>query len=62
MRRVNALHERQAEDSGDLVADAGSTVSPATTSPPRACPVRFPGILRGAREITRVIGEAAGGG
>lgn len=108
VRRVNALYERQAEDSGDLVADAGSTVSPAgarytwaqylpcdayerahpdyctgpgrdrtalhrdddplhfclapTTSTPRACPVRSPGILRIAREITRVIGEDAGAG
>ncbi|MFI9615152.1 SGNH/GDSL hydrolase family protein [Streptomyces sp. NPDC052023] len=29
-----------------------------TTSTPRPCPVRSPGILRIAREITRVIGEA----
>jgi hypothetical protein len=106
VRRVNALYERQAAASGDLVADAGRTVSPAgarrtwvqylpctayehehpgyctqpgrdrtalhldtdylhfclapTTSTPRPCPVRSPGILRIAREVTRVIGERVG--
>ncbi|MCT9075894.1 hypothetical protein [Streptomyces fulvoviolaceus] len=30
-----------------------------TTSTPKPCPVRSPGILRVAREITRVIGEGA---
>ncbi|MGW0818586.1 SGNH/GDSL hydrolase family protein [Streptomyces viridiviolaceus] len=106
VRRVNALYERQAAASGDLVADAGRAVSPAsaryawtrylpctayerahpdyctdpargrtalhrgddhlhfclapTTSTPRPCPVRSPGILRIAREITRVVGERAG--
>lgn len=30
-----------------------------TTSTPRPCPVRSPGVLRIAREITRVVGEAA---
>ncbi|MGW0841615.1 SGNH/GDSL hydrolase family protein [Streptomyces sp. NPDC002787] len=30
VRRVNALYERQAKASGDLVADAGRTVSPAS--------------------------------
>ncbi|KES04019.1 hypothetical protein BU52_27460 [Streptomyces toyocaensis] len=101
VRRVNALYERRAAGSGDLVADAGRTVSPAgarytwaqylpcdayerahpdyctqpggdrtalhrdddylhfclapTTSTPKPCPVRSPGILRFAREITRVI-------
>ncbi|GEC05476.1 hypothetical protein SSP24_31310 [Streptomyces spinoverrucosus] len=30
-----------------------------TTSTPKPCPVRSPGILRIAREITRVVGEAA---
>ncbi|EFE71183.1 SGNH/GDSL hydrolase family protein [Streptomyces viridosporus] len=103
VRRVNALYEERAAASGDLVADAGRTVSPAgaryswtqylpcdaherahpdyctqpghgrtalhrdddylhfclapTTSEPKPCPVRSPGILRMAREITRVIGE-----
>ncbi|GGT28526.1 SGNH/GDSL hydrolase family protein [Streptomyces chromofuscus] len=33
-----------------------------TTSTPKPCPVRSPGILRIAREITRVVGEAAGAG
>ncbi|MFI5673308.1 SGNH/GDSL hydrolase family protein [Streptomyces cellulosae] len=107
IRRVNALYAKQATASGDLVADAGRTVSPAgarqtwvqylpctayehehpgyctqpdrdrtalhldtdilhfclapTTSTPRPCPVRSPGILRIAREVTRVIGERVGG-
>ncbi|WP_405995524.1 SGNH/GDSL hydrolase family protein [Streptomyces sp. NBC_00986] len=102
VRNVNALYESQARTAGDLVADAGSTVSRAgarytwtqylpctayerahpdyctqpgngrtalhldsdylhfclapTTSTPRPCPVPSPGILRIAREITRVIG------
>ncbi|GAB2887912.1 hypothetical protein GCM10027074_65350 [Streptomyces deserti] len=101
VRRVNAVYEKQAAASGDLVADAGKAVSPAsarytwaqylpctayerahpdyctqpgrgrtalhrdddylhfclapTTSRPKPCPVRSPGILRIAREITRVI-------
>ncbi|MHC3469986.1 SGNH/GDSL hydrolase family protein [Streptomyces sp. 7R007] len=105
VRRVNELYEKQAAASGDLVADAGGTVSPAgarytwqqylpctayehehtgyctdpgrdrtalhldadylhfclapTTSTPKPCPVRSPGILRIAREITRVVGEAS---
>jgi hypothetical protein len=104
VRRVNALYEKQAEASGDLVADAGRAVSPAsgrytwtqylpctsyerahdgyctqpergrtalhhdqdllhfclapTTSKPRPCPVRSPGVTRMAREITRAIAEA----
>ncbi|WP_309058519.1 SGNH/GDSL hydrolase family protein [Streptomyces sp.] len=103
VRLVNALYEERAAASGDLVADAGRTVSPPgaryawtqylpcdayerahpghctqpgrdrtalhrdddhlhfclapTTSRPKPCPVRSPGILRMAREITRVIGE-----
>ena len=103
VRWVNGLYAKQAAASGDLVADAGRTVSPAgarqtwvqhlpctsyerehpdyctdpgrdrtalhidkdylhfclvpTTSTPRPCPVRSPGILRMAREITRVIAE-----
>lgn len=103
VRRVNALYERQADASGDLVADAGGAVSPAsarytwaqylpctpyerehpayctqsdrartalhrdddylhfclapTTSEPKPCPVRSPGILRMAREISRTVGE-----
>ncbi|MER5216434.1 SGNH/GDSL hydrolase family protein [Streptomyces sp. NPDC002838] len=103
VRRVNELYEERAAASGDLVADAGRTVSAAgarytwvqhlpctdyehdhpdyctqpdrdrtalhldddylhfclapTTSTPKPCPVRSPGILRIAREITRVIGE-----
>lgn len=102
VRHVNALYESQARSAGDIVADAGSTVSRAgarytwtqylpctayerahpdyctqpgngrtalhldtdplhfclapTTSTPRPCPVPSPGILRIAREITRVIG------
>lgn len=102
VRAVNALYESAARSTGDLVADAGKTVSPATarytwtqylpctayerahpdyctqpgngrtalhldtdylhfclaptTSTPRPCPVPSPGILRIAREITRVIG------
>ncbi|MCX4703446.1 SGNH/GDSL hydrolase family protein [Streptomyces sp. NBC_01373] len=105
IRRVNSLYEEQAAAAGDLVADAGKTVSPAgarqtwvqylpctayehdhpdyctqpgrdrtalhldkdylhfclapTTATPKPCPVRSPGILRIAREITRVIGERA---
>ncbi|WP_405876043.1 SGNH/GDSL hydrolase family protein [Streptomyces sp. NBC_00005] len=103
VRRVNEMYEQQAAASGDLVADAGATVSPAgarytwtqylpctsyehehpddctqpdrdrtalhtgkdylhfclapTTSTPKPCPVRSPGILRITREITRVIAE-----
>ncbi|AZQ39615.1 SGNH/GDSL hydrolase family protein [Streptomyces cyaneochromogenes] len=103
VRRVNALYEKQAAASGDLVADAGKTLSAAgaryswvqylpctayerehaeyctqpgrdrtalhrdddylhfclapTTSTPKPCPVRSPGILRIALEITRVIRE-----
>ena len=105
VRNVNALYESQARSAGDLVADAGRTVSPPdarytwtqylpctayerahpdyctqpgngrtalhldtdylhfclapTTSTPRPCPVPSPGILRIAREITRVIGAQA---
>ncbi|MBK3577181.1 SGNH/GDSL hydrolase family protein [Streptomyces sp. MBT65] len=105
VRAVNALYASQARSAGDLVADAGRTVSPAgarytwaqylpctayerahpdyctqpaggrtalhldtdylhfclapTTSTPRPCPVPSPGILRIAREITRVIGARA---
>ncbi|WAZ19374.1 SGNH/GDSL hydrolase family protein [Streptomyces cinnabarinus] len=101
VRRVNALYEERADASGDLVADAGRTVSAGgarytwvrelpctdyerahpdyctapgrdrtalhrdddylhfclapTTSTPKPCPVRSPGILRMAREVTRVI-------
>jgi hypothetical protein len=101
VRRVNALYQKRADTSGDLVADAGRTVSPAsarytwaqylpctsyehdhsayctqpgrdrtalhrdddylhfclapTTSTPRPCPVRSPGIMRITREITRTI-------
>ncbi|MGW0337294.1 SGNH/GDSL hydrolase family protein [Streptomyces sp. NPDC003011] len=108
VRWVNELYAKQASASGDLVADAGRTVSPAgarqtwvqylpctayehdhpeyctepdrdrtalhldkdplhfclapTTPTPRPCPVRSPGILRIAREITRVAGELAAGG
>ncbi|NBM14991.1 SGNH/GDSL hydrolase family protein [Streptomyces sp. GC420] len=100
VRRVNAVYEKQAAASGDLLADAGRAVSPAaaryswvrylpctasergrpgdctqpgrgrtalhreddhlhfclapTTSTPRPCPVRSPGILR----YTRAIGDA----
>jgi hypothetical protein len=103
VRKVNAVYEKRAAASGDLVADAGKTVSPAsgrytwaqelpctsyerkhsayctqpgrgrtelhrdddylhfclapTTSKPKPCPVRSPGILRFAREITRVISD-----
>ncbi|MEV0176092.1 SGNH/GDSL hydrolase family protein [Streptomyces sp. NPDC050803] len=103
VRQVNALYEERAAASGDLVADAGRTVSAAgarhtwvqhlpctayerehpdycteagsdrtalhrdddylhfclapTTSTPKPCPARSPGILRIAREITRVIGK-----
>ncbi|MFC3572209.1 SGNH/GDSL hydrolase family protein [Streptomyces yaanensis] len=101
VRRVNEMYEQQARSSGDLVSDAGGTVSPAsgrytwaqylpctayehehpayctqpardrtalhrdddylhfclapTTSTPKPCPVRSPGILRIAQEITRTI-------
>ncbi|MDQ1040820.1 hypothetical protein QFZ75_007236 [Streptomyces sp. V3I8] len=104
VRRVNAVYERQARASGDLLADAGKAVSRAadrytwtqylpctayerghgpyctrpgsdrtalhrdddylhfclapTTSTPRPCPVRSPGILRIARVISRTVGEA----
>ncbi|MCI3273866.1 SGNH/GDSL hydrolase family protein [Streptomyces cylindrosporus] len=103
VRRVNGMYERQAAAAGDLVADAGATVSPAgarytwtqylpcttyehehpdyctqpsrdrtalhldqdylhfclapTTSTPKPCPVRSPGILRIARAITGVIAQ-----
>lgn len=103
VRRVNALYEKQAAASGDLVADAGRAVSAAgaryawvqylpctayerghagyctepgrdrtalhrdddylhfclapTTSKPKPCPVRSPGILRIAQEVSRVIRE-----
>ncbi|MEU7721565.1 SGNH/GDSL hydrolase family protein [Streptomyces tibetensis] len=105
IRRVNAVYEKRAAASGDLVADAGKTVSPATgrstwtqylpctayerthpgfctqprrdrtalhrdddylhfclaptTSRPKPCPVRSPGILRIAREITKTVRQAA---
>lgn len=105
VQNVNALYKSQASSVGDLVADAGKTVSPSnsrytwtqylpctayerahpdyctqpgngrtalhldsdylhfclapTTSTPRPCPVPSPGILRIAREITRVIGAQA---
>ncbi|MFJ4537034.1 SGNH/GDSL hydrolase family protein [Streptomyces tibetensis] len=105
VRRVDALYEKRAAASGDLVADAGKAVSPATgrhtwtqylpctayerahpgfctqpgrdrtalhrdddylhfclaptTSKPKPCPVRSPGILRMAREITKTIRQAA---
>ena len=101
VRRVNAVYERQADASGDLLADAGKAVSPAsarytwaqylpctayerehaayctqpgsgrtalhrdddylhfclapTTSTPKPCPVRSPGILRITRAITQVV-------
>ncbi|MFC8664702.1 MULTISPECIES: SGNH/GDSL hydrolase family protein [Streptomyces] len=101
VRRVNAIYERQAAASGDLLADAGKAVSPAsarytwtqylpctayerehkpyctqpgsdrtalhidddylhfclvpTTTTPRPCPVRSPGILRITRAITRAV-------
>ncbi|MFF5372238.1 SGNH/GDSL hydrolase family protein [Streptomyces sp. NPDC013187] len=104
VRRVNALYEKRAAASGDLVADAGKAVSPATgrhtwtqylpctaherahpglctqpgrdrtalhrdddylhfclaptTSKPKPCPVRSPGILRIAREITKTVRQA----
>ncbi|WP_314414594.1 SGNH/GDSL hydrolase family protein [Streptomyces sp. DSM 40484] len=104
VRRVNALYERQARASGDLLADAGKAVSGAsarytwtqylpctayerahgpyctqpgsgrtalhrdddylhfclapTTSTPRPCPVRSPGILRISRAISEAIGAA----
>ncbi|MFF4351057.1 SGNH/GDSL hydrolase family protein [Streptomyces sp. NPDC001530] len=103
VRRVNALYEKRADTSGELVADAGRAVSPATarytwaqylpctsyehdhptyctqpnrdrtalhrdddylhfclaptTSTPKPCPVRSPGIVRITREITRVIAD-----
>lgn len=101
VRRVNALYEKRAAASGDLVADAGRAVSPPgdryawagylpctaderarpgyctqpgrdrtalhrdddplhfclapTTSRPKPCPVRSPGILRIARAITETV-------
>ncbi|WP_405546904.1 SGNH/GDSL hydrolase family protein [Streptomyces phaeochromogenes] len=101
VRRVNAIYERQAAASGDMLADAGKAVSPAsarytwsqylpctayerehsayctqpssgrtalhidddylhfclvpTTSTPKPCPVRSPGILRITRAITRAV-------
>ncbi|WP_055489283.1 hypothetical protein [Streptomyces sp. TP-A0356] len=101
VRRVDETYEKQARVSGDLVSDAGGTVSPAsgrytwaqylpctayehehteyctqpsrdrtalhrdddhlhfclapTTSTPKPCPVRSPGILRIAREISRTV-------
>lgn len=101
VRKVNALYEERAGAAGDLVADAGRTVSAdgarytwvrqlpctayerahpdyctdpgrdrtalhreddylhfclaPTTSTPKPCPVRSPGILRMAQEVTRVI-------
>ncbi|MFD0309892.1 SGNH/GDSL hydrolase family protein [Streptomyces sp. NPDC127119] len=104
VRRVNAVYERQARASGDLLADAGKAVSAAsarytwtqylpctayerehgayctqpasgrtalhraddylhfclapTTSTPKPCPVRSPGILRITRAISRAIGRA----
>ncbi|WP_151482908.1 SGNH/GDSL hydrolase family protein [Streptomyces albicerus] len=104
VRRVNAVYERQAEASGDLLADAGKAVSPAsarytwtqhlpctayerehpqyctqpaggrtalhrdddylhfclapTTSTPKPCPVRSPGILRITRAITQAVASA----
>ncbi|MET9566092.1 SGNH/GDSL hydrolase family protein [Streptomyces tauricus] len=104
VRRVNAVYERQARASGDLLADAGKAVSAAsarytwtqylpctayerehgpyctqpgsgrtalhrdddylhfclapTTSTPKPCPVRSPGILRITRAISRTIGRA----
>jgi hypothetical protein len=103
VRRVNRMYEQQAAASGDLVSDAGASVSPAgdryawaqylpctayehrhpdyctqpdrdrtalhldkdylhfclapTTSTPKPCPVRSPGILRIARAITRTVAE-----
>lgn len=105
VQKVNSLYEVVSRSAGDVVADAGRTVSPAgarytwaqylpctayerahpgyctqpgsdrtalhrdddylhfclapTTSTPKPCPVRSPGILRMVREITRVIGERA---
>ncbi|NSL43742.1 SGNH/GDSL hydrolase family protein [Streptomyces sp. 8P21H-1] len=104
VRRVNTVYERQARASGELLADAGRAVSPATarytwtqylpctayerahrpyctrpgsgrtalhrdddplhfclaptTSKPRPCPVRSPGILRVTRVITDTIAGA----
>lgn len=101
VRRVNTIYERQAAASGDLLADAGKAVSPAsarytwtqylpctayerehtpyctqpgssrtalhrdddylhfcmapTTSTPKPCPVRSPGILRITRAITGAV-------
>ncbi|MEU9882234.1 SGNH/GDSL hydrolase family protein [Streptomyces phaeochromogenes] len=101
VQRVNAIYERQAAVSGDLLADAGKAVSPAsarytwtqylpctayerehtpyctqpdrgrtalhldddylhfcmvaTTTTPKPCPVRSPGILRITRAITRAV-------
>ncbi|HZF93211.1 SGNH/GDSL hydrolase family protein [Streptomyces sp.] len=107
VRKVNAVYAERAAAGGDLVADAGRAVSPAsgrytwtrflpctawerahpdyctepgsgrtalhrdddylhfclapTTSTPKPCPVRSPGVLRIAREITRVVGARARG-
>jgi hypothetical protein len=101
VQRVNAIYERQAAASGDLLADAGKAVSPAsarytwtqylpctayerehtpyctqpdrgrtalhldddylhfcmvpTTTTPKPCPVRSPGILRISRAITGAV-------
>ncbi|MFC9843582.1 SGNH/GDSL hydrolase family protein [Streptomyces sp. NPDC060223] len=106
VRDVNALYEERARATGELLADAGKTVSPAsarntwvqylpctsyehenpvyctqpdrdrtalhraddylhfclapTTSTPKPCPVRSPGIVRITREISRVIAAHAG--
>ncbi|WP_432186872.1 SGNH/GDSL hydrolase family protein [Streptomyces sp. Tue6028] len=106
VQRVNELYEARARASGDLVADAGRTVSATsarytwtqylpctsyerahptyctqpgsdrtalhrdddylhfclapTTTTPKPCPVRSPGIQRITREITRVVADHAG--
>lgn len=103
VRRVNSVYEERAGASGELLADAGGAVSPAsarytwaqylpctayekersayctrpgegrtalhrdddhlhfclapTTSTPRPCPVRSPGILRMARAITQAVAD-----
>jgi hypothetical protein len=105
VKDVNALYEERARATGELLADSGKTVSPAsarntwvqylpctsyehenpayctqpdrdrtalhreddylhfclapTTSTPKPCPVRSPGIVRITREITRVIAAHA---
>jgi len=107
VQTVNTLYRARARAAGDLVADAGRTVSPAsarytwtqylpctayehehptyctqatrdrtalhrdddylhfclapTTTTPKPCPVRSPGIMRITREITRVVAEADDG-